>query len=315
MMKRRTNPSGYIFFIFLILAISQVSSSVLAGNRVSPANLSATTTQRLVVDIYSDHGGQGPNKTMGTYIIGDAVKFYIYISRNSTIQETILTPDGSVWFRMGGPMNAGTIIDYFDTQYPTGKWAISVKAQAGNEIVSDIAPFEVVDKQPYTCTKTSLFNTSGNTGETKFTGKVVKTYVYPVGGVHSWDVQVDSVYFGPDIRNQTVHVQILAVTYTLGHPPGYLDENITLGDEVAVYGLLNEQSISVNGSGNYYVEKLSTLCEQTHAPTPQIESKGIGLQMGEFVIVIILLMMAVIALRKKYGHGSNPVARTIGACW
>lgn len=309
MSKWKRNSSVCVYFILILAVGLQVSRSVLAGNQVSPAISSTTITQTLVVDIYSDQGGQESNREMGTYTIGDTVKFYIYISRNSTIEETIITPDGSVWLRMAGPVNLGIIIDYFDTQYPTGKWAISVKAQAGNRTVSDTAPFEVVDKQPYTCTKTSLFNTSGSAGEAKFTGKVVKTYIYPVGGVRSWDVQVDNVYFGPDIRNQTVHVQILAVTYTLGHPPGYLDENITLGDEIAVYGLLNGQSVSLNGSVNYYAVRLSMLCEQTYPQAPRTGSKGIGLQLGEFLVAVILLLIALIVIRKKRlqlrGHSSS----------
>jgi len=297
MIKRRRSSSLFVYSVLILALGLQVSNSILAGNQASPASSTATATEILVVDIYSDQGGQGSNKTMGTYTIGDTVKFYIYISRNSTIQETIIAPDRSVWLRMAGPVNSGTIIDYFDTQYPTGKWAISVKAQAGNDTLSDTASFEVVDKQPYICTKTSLFNTSGRTGETRFTGKVVKTYRYPVGGVHSWDVQVDNAYFGPDIRNQTVHVQILAVTYTLGHPPGYFDENITLGDQVAVYGLLNGQSVSVNGSVDYYIVKLSTLCEQTHPPTAP---KGIGLQLEQFLVVVALLMIVLMAIRRKH---------------
>jgi len=287
-------------FFMLVLASLQVSSTVLGGNRGPPASSSATTaTQMLTVDVYSDQGGRGPNKTLGTYTIGDTVKFYIYLNRNSTIQENIITPNGSVWVRMAGPVDAsGPIIGYFDTEYPTGTWAISVKAQAGNETASDIAPFVVVDKQPYTCTRTSMFNTPRSTGEIEFTGKVIKTYLYPVGGVHSWDVKVDKVYFGPDIKNQTVYVQILAVTYTLGHPPGYLEENITLGDEVAVYGMLNGQAVSVNGSLNYYVEKLSTLCGQVQRP--EEGSKGIELQLEEFLIVAVLMVTALILVRKKY---------------
>lgn len=147
--------------LILVLAAGlDFSSYTLAASEVSSANPSATTTQ-MIVDMYSDQGGQGQNKTMGSYTIGDTVKFYIYTSSNSTIQEIIVAPDGSSWLRMAGPVNSGTIIDYFETQYPTGKWAISVKAQAGNITVSDTAFFEVVDKQQYVCTKTSLLNTSG----------------------------------------------------------------------------------------------------------------------------------------------------------
>jgi len=302
MIKWKRSSSVCICFISILVASLEVSSSVAAVNHMSSTNSSATAAQILVVDIYSDRGGQGSNKTMGTYTIGDTVKFYIYISRNSTIRETIITPDGSVWPRMSGPVNSGTIMDYFDTQYPTGRWAISVEAQAEKGIVSDIAFFEVVDKQPYICTKTSSLNTSGSPGETRFTGKVVKIYRYSVGGIHGWDVQVDKVYFGPDIQNQTVHVQILAITRTLGHPPGYLEENITLGDEVAVYGLLNGKSISVNGSVNYYFMKLSTLCEQAHPQTPQTGSERIGLQLGELLIAIILLVIALTIIRKKVLH-------------
>jgi len=299
MTKWRRTSSRYVFFIFLLAVSAQVGGTVFADSRGPPVGSSAATTQTLLVDVYSDQGGRGQNKTMGAYTIGDTVKFYIYITRNSMIQVTVITPNGSVWLRMAGPVEpSGPIIDYFDTQYPTGEWAISAKAEAGNETASDIAPFKVVDKHPYICTKTSLFDTSGNTGETKFTGKVVKTYLYPVGGVHSWDVKVDMVYFGHDIRNQTVHVQILTATYSLGHPPGYLDENITLGDEVAVYGLLNGESVSVNGSVNYYVERLSMLCEQTQAPNSG--SEGIGLQAEEFLIIIALLVIALTAVRKKY---------------
>ncbi len=309
MPKSRLSSSVQTYSIVVLAVILQVSSSVLAGDRVPAAGSSAAITQILAVDIYSDQGGQGSNKTMGTYTIGDTVKFYIYISRNSTIQETVITPNGSVWSRVAGPVNSGTIIDYFDTEYPTGEWAISVKAYAENDAVTDTAPYEVVDKEPYVCTKTSLFNISGSTGEIGLTGKVVKIYRYPAGGVRSWDVQVDNAYFGPDIRNQTVHVQMLAVTHTLRHPPGHLDENITLGYEVAVCDLLNGQSVSVNGSVSYYFVKLSTLCEQTHPQTPQTGPKRIGLRVGEALIVAMLLVTATIAIRKKHPqlrrYGSN----------
>jgi len=78
-----------------------------------------------------------------------------------------------------------------------------------------------------------------------------------------------------------------------------------LGDQVAVYGLLNGQSVSVNGSVNYYIVKLSTLCEQTHPQTPQTPQtgpKGIGLQLKEFLVVVIILIIALIAVRRKYPH-------------
>lgn len=284
------------------MASLEVSRSVHPANRVFIANSSAAAPQTLVVDIYSDQGGQGQNKTMGTYTIGDTVKYYIYISGNSRIRENIITPDGSVWPRMSGPVNSGTIINSFDTQYPTGRWAISVEAQAESGMVSDTAFFEVIDKQPYICTKTSSLNTSGSPGETRFTGKVVQIYRYSVGGVHGWDIQVEKVYFGPDIRNQTVKVQILTISRALGNPPGYLEENITLGDEVAVYGLLNGKSISVNGSVHYYFMKLSTLCEQTYPQTPQTGSANILLQLGGFLITIILLVIALVVIRKKVLH-------------
>ncbi len=319
--KRNTIFPSLLLSILVLVTISRttVPLSASAANQFSSTNLSTIASQGLVVDIYSDQGGQGANMTIGTYVIGDVVKFYIYISKNSTIQERIITPNGTAWLRMSGPVNSGTIIDYFDTQYPTGRWAISVTAQIANETASDVAPFEVVDKQPYTCTKTSLFNTSGSPGETKFTGRVVRTYLYPVGGIHTWDVQVDHVYYGPDIRNQTVQVQILTATFTLGHPPGSLDENMTLGDEIAVYGLLTHtctcmsgQSVSLNGSVNYYAEKLSTLCEHTQPQTTGTGSKvtssnWVELEIGALAIIIALLALSIIALRNK--HPSNPSLR------
>jgi hypothetical protein len=310
-MRWKVNSSPYIFFIFLVLTISQANHSAFAENPSPYTTVIADATQKLVVHVYGGNRGEAQNISMGTYVIGNLVKFYVHISMNSTAQEMIVTPNGTEWIRMKGPIEAGTFVDYFQTQYPTGKWAILVSAKTGNQTASDIAPFEVVDKQPYTCTRTNLIGTPGNVGETKFTGRVVKTYVYPVGGVHSWDVQVDHVYFGSDIRNQTVYVQILAITYTLGHPPGYLDENITLGDEVAVYGLLNGQSVNVNGSVNYYVERLALLCEQPQVTTPQTGSDENAARTGEAALIIILLILALMVLRAKYSRGSKPTPSSI----
>jgi hypothetical protein len=200
---------------------------------------------------------------------------------------------------MKGPTEAGTFVGYFPTEYPIGRWAIYVTLKTSNQTATDIAPFDVVDKPPYTCPRPNVIELSGNPGETKFTGKVVKTYLYPVGGVNSWDVRVDHVYFGPNIQNETVYVQILAITLTEGHPPGYLDYNITLGDEVAVYGSLNGESVSVNGSSNYYVERLSLLCQQPQTATSQIQSIQNEPSAEAAVVFFILLIVALGALGAK----------------
>ena len=289
MTRRRDSPQR-ICLIFLVAAL-YLSSPALAA--------SETTTQ-IAVDIYSDQGGHGSNNTMGTYTIGDTIKFYIYVNTNTTIEVAVITPGGSVWPRMAGPVNSGIIVDYFDTQYPTGQWAISVKAQTGKGVVLDIASFEVVDKQPYTCTRTISFNTSGSAGETRFTGKIIKIYIYPVGGIRSWDVRVNEVYFGPDIRNQTVHVQVLAVTCSTGSPRGYTDENMTLGDQVAVYGFLDGNSVSVNGSVYYYVVKLSTLCERGIPPHPETGAKQTELPLGPIVGTIALVVIILGLVGKKH---------------
>ena len=200
---------------------------------------------------------------IGTFTIGDTIKYSVFLNQNCTIEEDVITPDGSIWVRMAGPVNSGTMIEYFDTQYPTGKWAFSVKAQKGAATASDTAVFFVADKPSYTSTKTTAYNNVTIIEEARFDGKIVRVYQYPVGGISTWDILVQKVYFGPEIGNLTVRVQALAITYTLGYPAGYVDNTIKLGDQVEVYGLVNQKandtSVTLNGSEDYYIKKLSTL--------------------------------------------------------
>jgi hypothetical protein len=73
------------------------------------------------------------------------------------------------------------------------------------------------------------------------------------------------MFFGPDIRNLTVKVQLMGITRMPNFPPGYVDYGITLGDTVEVYGLLQKAGgdtfVTLNGFENYYIKKLSTLCQ------------------------------------------------------
>lgn len=217
------------------------------------------------MDIYTEKGGLGPNVAIGTYTIGDTIKVFIRVSQNCTLEEDLITPDGSVWLRMKGPVTGGTIIDYVDTQYPTGNWTLLVKAVSGVTSASDTAAFEVIDKEPYIYPKKQplkLDNVS-TIEEARFDGKVVSVYRYPVGYVHGWDILIDRVYFGPDIGNLTVQTQLIDIARSPDSPPGYLDYNITLGDRVEVYGLVyqkdNDTSVKLNGSENYYIKTLRTL--------------------------------------------------------
>jgi len=266
----------FIYILILVLSFASLASNtallrttypVLADERPLQDNpLNSISPQELVVDIYTEKTGRGVNVSFGTYEVGDTIKVFIFVNQNCTIEEDLITPDGSVWVRMYGPVNNGTIMDYVDTQYPIGKWTLSVKAEAGATKASDMAVFEVIDKAPPTCTKTWSIDSGMSTiEETRFDGKVVNIYRYPVGGVYGWDILVDKVYFGPEIGNLSVKVQLMAITYTLGYPPGYVDASITLGDQVEVYGLLNQEgrdiSVTLNGSENYYIKKSSTLCE------------------------------------------------------
>lgn len=222
-----------------------------------------STSQQLAVDIYTENAGRGSDVLIGTFTIGDTIKYFIFLNQNCTIEENVITPDGSTWLRMAGPVNNGTMTEYFDTQYPTGKWAFSVTVQKAPATASDTAVFYVVDKPSYTPAKTTALTNVTTIDEARFDGKVVRVYQYPVGGVSAWDVLVQKMYFGPEIGNLTVRVQALAITYTLGYPSGYVDNTISLGDQVEVYGLVNQKgndiSVTLNGSEDYYIKKLSTL--------------------------------------------------------
>lgn len=156
-------------------------------------------------------------------------------------------------------------MDYVDAQYPTGTWKIEAIAQQSARTVTETAPFNVVERAPFTLTRTLSFNKS-TIDEVIFDGKIVRDYLYSVGGVYAWDVLVGKVYLGPDIRNITVKVQLLAISYTPNYPPGFVDYSITLGDRVQVYGLLSQKqgqdmSVTLNGSEDYYIKKQSTLFE------------------------------------------------------
>ncbi len=258
----------FVSFLFLFLSLAGLASDagLLNTNPVlASANrlhIGPSTSEGLVVDIYTDKAGQGQNVSIGTYTVGDQIRFYVSVNQNCSITLELITPDGSAWIREVAPISAGTFVDYVEAQYPTGAWKIVVIAQQGSIIVTETAPFVVVDKAPITFTRTSLNATTIE--EALFEGKIVQVYMYPVGGVYGYDVLVDRVYFGPDIRNLTVMVQWLAITFTLGYPPGYVDTSIALGDRVEVYGLVNQKDrqgvrVTLNGSENYYIKKLSTL--------------------------------------------------------
>ncbi|MCX6659962.1 MAG: PKD domain-containing protein [Candidatus Bathyarchaeota archaeon] len=230
--------------------------------------LDSVSSQELVVDIFTEKVGRGWNVPIGTYRIGDSIKFFIFVSHNCTIRVDLIPPNGSIWVHMYGPVNNGTIIDYVDAQYPIGKWALTVKAQEGTASASDTAFFEVIDKEPYTYPRIRPPNLDNMTAmeEARFDGKVVNVYRYPVGYVHGWEILVDKVYFGPDIRNSTVRAQLIDIARSRDSPPGYLDYNITLGDQVEVYGLVTEKDgkdifVELNGFENYYIKTLKTLYE------------------------------------------------------
>jgi hypothetical protein len=230
---------------------------------ISVGSLNAMSSSGLAVDIYTDTAGRGQNVTIGSYTVGEQIKFYVEVSQNCSLTLNLITPNGSVWTRMRGPESAGTFVDYMDVEYPIGTWRLQAIAQQGATTVTETAPFNVIEKTPVTFTRTYSANTS-TIEEVRFNGKVVKTYLYPVGGVYAWDVFVGRVYFGQEIGNSTVKVQVLAISYTPNYPPGYVDSSITLGDQVQVYGLFSQTqgpTVTLNGSENYYIKKQSTLFE------------------------------------------------------
>jgi hypothetical protein len=270
--------SKALISILVIIVTVQVISPFIVNTLPTPfgarihefRSLNSASSQKLVVDIYTESGGKGPNASIGTYVVGDTIKVFVYVSENCTIEEDVITPDGTTQLRMKGPVSNGTYPWFVNAEYPTGKWALLVKAEGGGaESTSDTAVFYVVEKTPYTSVRVSTLSNVTNIEEGRFDGKVVRIYLYPVGGVSTWDVFVSRVYFGPGIENLTVRVQALATTYTLGYPPGYVDRSITLGDQVEVYGLFSQKgadtSVTLNGSENYYIKKLSTIDE-----SPQI---------------------------------------------
>jgi len=267
--SRKRFPKVFICILMLTASIQIITTGLTSAFPISmelshvqfdPLN---STSQQLVVDIFTESAGRGSNVPIGTFTIGDTIKYFIFLNQNCTIEEDVITPDGSTWLRMAGPVNNGTMTEYFDTQYPTGIWGFSVKAQKGAAAASDTAMFQVVDKSSYTSTKTIALNNVTTINEARLDGKVVRVYQYPVGGVSTWDILVQKIYFGPEIRNLTVRVQALAIMYTLGYPSGYVDNTIRLGDQVEVYGLViqkgNDISVALNGSEDYYIKKLSTL--------------------------------------------------------
>ncbi|GEM_PF-1186159 len=274
----RMLPKSFIYILILVVSLlSFASNNTLVNTLSSPVlvemnhlqvradSMNSTSSRGLAVDIYTDTAGRGQNVSIGTYPVGEQIKFYVYVSQNCSFTLNLITPNGSVWNRMVAPMSAGTFVDYVDAEYPIGAWKIETIAQQGSRAVTETAPFEVVEKTPFTLTRTYSFNTS-TIEEVRFNGKVVRTYLYPVGGVYAWDVQVDQIYFGPDIRNVTVKVQLFAISYTPNYPPGFVDYNITLGDHVEVYGLISQtqgqdMTVTLNGSENYYIKKQSTLFE------------------------------------------------------
>lgn len=85
------------------------------------SSLNSTLSQQLVVGIYVENQGRGPNASIGIYTVGDQIKFYIYLSQNCSLRLGLVTPDGSVQLKMAGPGNAGTFVDYVEAQYPIGE--------------------------------------------------------------------------------------------------------------------------------------------------------------------------------------------------
>jgi hypothetical protein len=223
----------------------------------------------LSVTIYTNNPATGQNASIGTYTVGDMIKVFILINQNCIEKVVLVTPDGSMWLREFGPTSAGTFPYFIEAQYPTGKWTLSVTATTAASTVVDTAAFEVVDKAPYLCVLTCSVKSTSTIEETRFDGKIVNVYVYPVGGVYGWDILVNRIYVGPEIQNRTVSVQALeyieSTSVVPSDRPGYVDPNITLGDQVEVYGLLSNStgklSVSLNGSEDYYIKNLRTLCE------------------------------------------------------
>jgi hypothetical protein len=261
------------FFWISLFILSSMAVAIEVGfsaNYLTPVTApqlsNNSTSQGLIVDVYTDNAARGANVSIGTYTVGDQIKFYVSLSQNCSIKLEFITPDGSIWIREVAPVSAGTFVDYFEAQYPIGLWRIVVVAQQGSSTVTETAPFEVVDKALYTSTRTVSPNAS-IIEETRFDGRVVQVYLYPRGGVYGWNISITRVYQGPESNNITVSVGVVtyneAVNVLPTLRPGYVDPNITLGDQVQVYGLLSQNmgklSVTLNGSMNYYIKKASTL--------------------------------------------------------
>ncbi len=93
----------------------------------------------------------------------------------------------------------------------------------------------------------------------RFNGTVIESIEAAMPGAPwGWVVQVDEVLNGPQPRNDRLNVTTAAVA----PPCGYMDPDITKGDQVCVYGRYNSPDgceVSLSGSDDYYMQR-SSLC-------------------------------------------------------
>jgi hypothetical protein len=82
-------------------------------------------------------------------------------------------------------------------------------------------------------------------------------------GAWGWVVSVDSVLNGPEeMAGRNVSVYLTSANPD-EYPPGFIDENIAVGDRVAVYGLLETiepgvYDILLVGSKEFYIKPISS---------------------------------------------------------
>jgi hypothetical protein len=76
------------------------------------------------------------------------------------------------------------------------------------------------------------------------------------GAPWGWVVQVDEVFSGPQLCRDQLNV----TTASVAPPWGYMDPDITKGDQVRVYGRYtspNGCDVSLIGSDDYYIKRSS----------------------------------------------------------
>lgn len=106
--------------------------------------------------------------------------------------------------------------------------------------------------------------------DTRFDGQAL--WYFQEVGAWGWYVSVDRVKDGPaDMIGQNISVYMTSANPE-EYPPGFIDPNITIGDNVSIYGALQTTEpgryhVLLVGSDNYYI-KLNAVALDASIPSP-----------------------------------------------